>query len=138
MQTINLIDYLQFAVSLLGTPINAWMLYLLLGDLRWVRRQGINGRVRRQQIARVRQESLRLTAQLILLWGAIVSVALRPEIPLDGDIAAYETIVLHRSFVMMSVAVLLAVKSLWARLDRDFIEDYEEPKVSLTGAENER
>lgn len=139
MHLINLIDYLQFAVSLVGTPITTWLLIVMWGDLRWMLRHQINGIAKRQQKARIRQESLRLCCQLLLLWASVVSVALRPEIPNFTDAyKEYQIVVLHRSFMMMGVTILLAFKSLMARFDREFIESQIEQQPRLPSREPER
>lgn len=124
MRLINLIDYVQLAVSLIGATVNIGLLLLVWGDFRWMKANGINGSMRRQQKGRVRQEALRLAAQLCLLWAALIAVALRPELPPLEDYSIYATVVLNRSYMMISVAVLLTIKSVTARMDREFVENY--------------
>jgi len=134
MHTINLIDYAQFAVSMIGTSVNLWLLMLVISDYRWIRAKNINGRARLQQIGRLFQEVLRLVAQLALLSGAVATLSVKDEVIIAVNAAPLLRVVMWRSAIMMFVATILAAKSVGARIYREAIDNYEDDgKITIAG-----
>jgi len=77
-----------------------------------------------------------MIAQIILLMAALVTVSTRQFTghELVGATDIMRGAVISRSVAMMLVAVILAVKSVMARVDREAIENYipEEESISNT------
>lgn len=110
------IEWVQTIAALCGAAFSVWGVWSATKQMLWFRSEGINGQRMFWVRSRVRQELMRLTGQGVLVGVGIATLLLPPtDLNLQGYI---------KSWGLLSVATLFALKTIFERLDRERMEHY--------------